>query len=79
MCWPSPPRSPSRGGHRVSSGPKLSGTDVWRQWRFQWKPTGGKHEIAVRAVDGDGTVQPEEFRSAYPNGPAGWVSRTIET
>ncbi|WP_423743474.1 hypothetical protein V5735_10490 (plasmid) [Haladaptatus sp. SPP-AMP-3] len=59
-------------------GPRLPGRDVWRQWRFQWKPRGGKHEIVVRATDGSGTVQPEEFRSAYPNGPTGWVSRTIE-
>lgn len=21
-------------------GPKLPGRDVWRQWRFQWKPRG---------------------------------------
>jgi DMSO/TMAO reductase YedYZ molybdopterin-dependent catalytic subunit len=59
-------------------GPKLPGKDVWRQWKFQWKPRAGKHDVLVRAVDGDGTVQPDEFRSAYPNGPAGWVSRTIE-
>ena len=58
-------------------GPKLPGPDVWRQWKFQWKPQGGKHEVIVRAVDGTGTVQPEDFRSAYPNGPTGWVSRTI--
>ncbi|ODR79804.1 hypothetical protein BG842_07165 [Haladaptatus sp. W1] len=31
------------------------------------------------STDENGTVQPEEFRSAYPNGPTGWVSRTIET
>ncbi|WP_458207463.1 molybdopterin-dependent oxidoreductase [Haladaptatus sp. NG-SE-30] len=59
-------------------GPKLPGTDVWRQWRFEWKPGDGTHEVVVHATDGDGRVQPEEFSGPFPNGPSGWVSRTIE-
>ncbi|WP_458188845.1 molybdopterin-dependent oxidoreductase [Haladaptatus sp. NG-WS-4] len=59
-------------------GPKLPGEDVWRQWRFEWKPATGEHEVVVRATDGEGTVQPREYSGAFPSGPSGWVSRTVE-
>jgi hypothetical protein len=50
---------------------------VWRQWRYEYEPPGGQHEVVVRAVDGEGTLQPEKNSGPYPSGPSGWVSETI--
>lgn len=55
-----------------------SGTDVWRQWTYEWQAEQGEHGVVVRATDGTGTLQPESFSQPYPSGPTGWVSRTIE-
>jgi len=55
----------------------LPGDDVWRQWVYRYDPPDGEHEVVVRATDGLGTLQPEDERKAYPNGPSGWVSKTI--
>ena len=51
--------------------------DVWRQWAFEYEAPGGEHEVVARAIEADGTVQPSEERGAFPNGPSGWVSRTV--
>jgi len=56
----------------------LPGDDVWRQWVYRYDPPEGDHEVVVRATDGHGTLQPREEKDAYPSGPSGWVSRTIE-
>lgn len=50
------------------------GTDTWRQWRFAWEATPGSHDIAVRAYDGNGTLQTEERVAPLPNGATGWHS-----
>lgn len=55
----------------------LPGDDVWRQWVHRYEAD-GSHEVIVRAVDGTGTVQPQEEAEAYPNGPSGWVSTTVD-
>jgi len=55
----------------------LPGDDVWRQWLYAYDAPGAEHEVVVRAVEADGTVQPAEETNAFPSGPAGWVSRTI--
>jgi hypothetical protein len=47
-------------------------TDTWRQWSWRWEATGGEHELAVRATDATGAVQPEERRSPAPDGATGW-------
>jgi DMSO/TMAO reductase YedYZ molybdopterin-dependent catalytic subunit len=54
----------------------LRGEDVWRQWAYEWKPS-GTHEVVVRAVDGEGNLQKKEKSRSYPNGASGWVSKTI--
>jgi len=54
----------------------LPGDDVWRQWRHAFEPT-GKHEVVVRAVDGEGNVQIEEESSPAPTGATGWVRQTV--
>ncbi|WP_251329290.1 molybdopterin-dependent oxidoreductase [Haloplanus pelagicus] len=54
----------------------LPGEDVWRQWVYRYDPP-GQHEVVVRAVDGTGTLQPEDEKRAFPSGPSGWVSRSV--
>jgi len=56
----------------------LPGDDVWRQWVHRYDPPDSPHEVVVRATDGLGTLQPQEEQEAYPSGPSGWVSTTIE-
>ncbi|UPW01814.1 molybdopterin-dependent oxidoreductase [Halorussus gelatinilyticus] len=56
----------------------LAGEDVWRQWRYAWDAEPGDHEVVVRATDGEGNLQPEEFAQPFPSGATGWVSRTVE-
>jgi len=51
-------------------------TDAWRMWRHVYEAA-GEHEVVVRAVDGTGTLQPEERADAFPSGPTGWVSKTV--
>jgi DMSO/TMAO reductase YedYZ molybdopterin-dependent catalytic subunit len=54
----------------------LPGDDVWRQWRHVFDPAGAS-EVVVRAVDGEGTVQPSEAADAFPSGATGWVSQSV--
>jgi len=54
----------------------LPGEDVWRQWRHEFEPD-GVHDVVVRAVDGEGTLQPEERSDSFPSGATGWVSQTV--
>jgi len=51
--------------------------DSWRQWEHVYRAS-DPHEVVVRAVDGEGDVQPEEYQEPYPRGATGWVSREIE-
>jgi len=55
----------------------LPGDDVWRQWRHVFDPA-GVEDVVVRAVDGEGTVQPEEAADPFPSGAAGWVRRPVD-
>jgi DMSO/TMAO reductase YedYZ molybdopterin-dependent catalytic subunit len=57
---------------------ELPGRAVWRQWRYDYEPPGSTHEVVVRAVDGEGTLQPEKDSGPYPSGPSGWVSRRVD-
>jgi DMSO/TMAO reductase YedYZ molybdopterin-dependent catalytic subunit len=56
----------------------LPGDDVWRQWAYEYDSPGERHEVTVRAVEADGTVQPKDETGAFPSGPSGWVTRTIQ-
>jgi len=67
------------GGHtwgQAELSDPLPGEDVWRQWRYVFDPDGA-HEVTVRAVDGQGTLQPEERSDAFPSGATGWVTETV--
>jgi len=44
---------------------------VWQRWRYDWRPDPGKHRLAVRAVDGEGTRQIETDSDPHPNGLTG--------
>jgi DMSO/TMAO reductase YedYZ molybdopterin-dependent catalytic subunit len=54
----------------------LPGDDVWRQWRHEFEPD-GTHEVVVRAIDGEGTLQPEDRSESFPSGATGWVRKTV--
>ncbi len=62
---------------RATLSDPLPGADVWRQWACEYDSPGKAHEVVVRAVERDGTVQPREESGAFPSGPNGWVRKTI--
>ncbi len=55
----------------------LPGDDVWRQWVYEYQAS-SPHEVVVRAVDGNGTVQTAVESPPFPMGATGWVRRRIE-
>lgn len=54
------------------------GPETWRQWRITWEATPGSHMIQVRAIDGDGDLQPIGPARPDPNGSEGWHRRFVE-
>ncbi|MEX0766903.1 MAG: molybdopterin-dependent oxidoreductase [Microthrixaceae bacterium] len=50
---------------------------TWRQWKIDWKPSSGKHKIAVRATDGDGKTQTDQLAPVAPDGATGWHTITV--
>ena len=52
------------------TGPLLEVTDLRTQFHTD--------EGVVRAVDGTGTLQPEEEAQAFPSGASGWVTRRVQ-
>jgi len=36
------------------------GDFAWRAWSFDWEATSGEHELACRATDSTGSLQPDE-------------------
>jgi hypothetical protein len=55
----------------------LPGEDVWRQWMHEYDAPDSAHDVVVRAIEDDGTVQPAEETDPFPSGPSGWVTRTV--
>jgi DMSO/TMAO reductase YedYZ molybdopterin-dependent catalytic subunit len=51
--------------------------DSWRQWRFDWDATAGRHTFTVRAVDGTHETQPERRTDVVPDGASGWMSLVV--
>lgn len=39
---------------------EVGGEFAWRSWSFEWDATTGDHELACRATDAAGNVQPVE-------------------
>ena len=48
------------------------GDESWVQWHREWTPTAGRHQIRVRATDGDGATQSQREVPPRPNGAEGW-------
>ena len=55
----------------------LGPVDGWQQWRYTFDPE-EPTDLIARAVDENGNIQPEMESDQFPDGPSGWVSRTIE-
>jgi DMSO/TMAO reductase YedYZ molybdopterin-dependent catalytic subunit len=53
------------------------GTDTWRQWRFDWDATPGRHDITVRAIDGGGATQTDQRTGVVPDGATGWMTLLV--
>ncbi len=53
------------------------GDETWVQWHREWTPTGGRHQIQVRATDGDGVTQGSTPVDPAPNGAEGWHTITV--
>lgn len=52
--------------------------DAWRQWAFEYDSPGTQHDVVVRTVDDEGTVQEAGRTKPYPRGATGRVQRTID-
>jgi DMSO/TMAO reductase YedYZ molybdopterin-dependent catalytic subunit len=83
VAW-GPDRGISRVEVRVDEGPwqdaTLSdplGTSTWVQWVTEVEVPEGRHDIQVRAYDGDGVQQRPGPRPVLPDGAEGWHRRTI--
>ena len=53
--------------------------DAARMWRYEYTAS-EPHEVVVRAVEADGTVQPRADGQGdpFPSGATGWVSQTVD-
>ncbi|MCM3894459.1 MULTISPECIES: molybdopterin-dependent oxidoreductase [Gordonia] len=49
--------------------------DTWRQWKFTWQATSGKHTVECRAIDKNGEAQTETEADPVPDGATGLDSR----
>ncbi len=48
------------------------GIDARRQWRYEWDARPGRHDIRVRATDGEGHTQTGERSAPRPDGATGY-------
>jgi sulfane dehydrogenase subunit SoxC len=55
------------------------GEFAWRGWSFDWEATTGEHELACRAIDAAGNVQPLEAPWNYQGMGNNIVQRIIVT
>lgn len=61
---------------RATLAPGL-GDESWRQWRWQWYASPGRHMISVRATDKLGVTQPADEVEAFPDGATGYHSVAV--
>lgn len=46
---------------------------TWSLWRYTWqRPTPGRHDLLVRAVDGTGAPQTATRHGRFPSGASGY-------
>jgi sulfane dehydrogenase subunit SoxC len=55
------------------------GAFAWRDWSFDWDATPGEHELACRATDAAGDVQPPRGTVALPGHGNNVVQRLLVT
>lgn len=48
--------------------------DTWVQWRFDFEPSAGDHDVEVRAIGADGEVQTGDVAGVLPDGATGYHS-----
>jgi DMSO/TMAO reductase YedYZ molybdopterin-dependent catalytic subunit len=65
------------GGFRPAELADEVARETWRQWRYEWDATPGRHDLTVRAVDGTGERQTEERAEPLPDGASGWMSLVV--
>lgn len=46
-------------------------SDTWRQWKWEWDASAGRHSLQVRATDHTGRTQTAKRRPPFPNGATG--------
>ncbi len=51
---------------------------TWRLWRLDWKASPGRHELRVRATDGQGAPQIETVAPLHPDGASGLHSKSVD-
>lgn len=51
---------------------------AWRRWQLVVDRPAGAFEIAVRATDGTGTVQTQEWQKKHEGGATGWHRTTVD-
>jgi DMSO/TMAO reductase YedYZ molybdopterin-dependent catalytic subunit len=52
-------------------------TTTWRQWKYPWTVTPGRHTITCRATDRRGDLQTEDRARPMPDGSTGWHSVVV--
>ena len=84
VAW-APHRGISAVEVRVDDGPwqearlgSVPSEDSWVQWVYEWGATPGDHFVTVRAVDGEGQLQPEQPAPPDPDGAQGWHRRHFQ-
>ncbi len=50
----------------------------WRQWLVEWDASPGRHDIRVRATDGEGSTQVPERTAVAPNGATGHHTISVD-
>jgi DMSO/TMAO reductase YedYZ molybdopterin-dependent catalytic subunit len=68
---------PAGPGERTADEQTEAAEDAWRQWEYAYEAS-EPHEVVVRAIDGDGDLQPQEDSDSFPSGATGWVSKRVE-
>ena len=58
--------------------PDGEAADAWRMWEHEYEAE-SDHEVVVRAIDGNGELQPRAGEDGTrPSGATGWVSETVQ-
>jgi DMSO/TMAO reductase YedYZ molybdopterin-dependent catalytic subunit len=67
-----------RNGWQPAQLAKTVGPDTWRQWKYEWAATPGKHTLTVRATDANGKLQTADVVPPMPDGATGYHSIQVK-